>query len=58
MQLTAEALSLQLQLADVLLAGRDRMLEPQDLPGRYGRVVKALDQVLAACDCEAVVGGG
>jgi hypothetical protein len=34
------------------------MLEPQDLPGRYGRVVKALDQVLAACDCEAVVGGG
>lgn len=34
------------------------MLEPQDLPGRYGCVVKALDQVLAACDCEAVVGGG
>lgn len=34
------------------------MLEPQDLPGRYGRVVKALDQVLAACDCESVVGGG
>jgi hypothetical protein len=34
------------------------MLEPQDLPGRYGRVVKALDQVLKACDCEAVVVGG
>jgi hypothetical protein len=34
------------------------MLEPQDLPGRYGRVVRALDQVLNACDCEAVVGGG
>jgi len=34
------------------------MLEPQDLPGRYGRVVWALDQVLRACDCEAVVGGG
>ncbi len=34
------------------------MLEPQDLPGRYGRVVRALDQVLSACDCEAVVGGG
>jgi hypothetical protein len=48
----------QLQLADALLVGRDRMLEPQDLPGRYGRVVKALDQVLRACDCEAVVGGG
>ena len=34
------------------------MLEPQDLPGRYGRVVRALDQVLHACDCESVVGGG
>jgi len=34
------------------------MLEPQDLPGRYGRVVKALDQVLAATNCESVVGGG
>lgn len=34
------------------------MLEPQDLPGRYGRVVKALDQVIHACDCESVVGGG
>ncbi len=34
------------------------MLEPQDLPGRYGRVVKAIDQVLRAVDCEAVVGGG
>lgn len=34
------------------------MFEPQDLPGRYGRVVKALDQALVACRCEAVVGGG
>jgi hypothetical protein len=34
------------------------MLEPQDLPGRYGRVVRAIDQVLHACDCEAVVSGG
>ncbi|WP_148073865.1 nucleotidyl transferase AbiEii/AbiGii toxin family protein [Bythopirellula goksoeyrii] len=34
------------------------MFEPQDLPGRYGRVVKALDQALIACQCEAVVGGG
>lgn len=34
------------------------MLKPQDLPGRYGRVVRALDQVLHACDCESVVGGG
>jgi hypothetical protein len=58
MYLTAEALAQQLALADALLAGRDRMLEPQDLPGRYGRVVRALDQLLNAWDCEAVVGGG
>jgi hypothetical protein len=58
MPLTAETLSQQLELADALLAGRDQMQEPQDLPGRYGRVVRALDQVLHACDCEAVVGGG
>jgi hypothetical protein len=58
MQITNEALSRQLELADALLAGRDRMLEPQDLPGRYGRVVRAIDQVLNACDCEAAVSGG
>ena len=58
MPITAESLSRQLELADQLLAGRDKMLEPQDLPGRYGRVVRALDQVLRACDCESVVGGG
>jgi hypothetical protein len=37
----------QLQIADALLVGRDAMLEPQDLPGRYGRVVAAIDRVLA-----------
>jgi hypothetical protein len=58
MPLTVESLTEQLQLADILLAGRERMLEPQDLPGRYGRVVRALDQVLRACDCESVVVGG
>jgi hypothetical protein len=58
MQVTTEFLTQQLQLADALLAGRAKMLEPQDLPGRYGRVVKALDHVLRACDCESVVGGG
>jgi hypothetical protein len=47
-----------LELADALLAGRDRMFEPQDLPGRYGRVVKALDHLLQAVGCEAVLGGG
>ena len=50
MAITAEFLSQQLQLADALLAGRDRMLEPQDLPGRYGWVVKALDRIIAACN--------
>ncbi len=34
------------------------MQEPQDLPGRYGRVVKAIDRVLQATSIEAVVGGG
>lgn len=58
MPLTAAILTEQLQLADLLAAGRDHMLEPQDLQDRYGRVVQALDQVLVACDCAAVVGGG
>lgn len=34
------------------------MLEPQDLPGRYGRVVKALDHLLQVLQCPSVVGGG
>jgi hypothetical protein len=58
MQIASELLTQKLALADALLAGRGRMLEPQDLPGRYGRVIRAVDQVLRACDCEAVVGGG
>src|SRR5687767_11623243 len=55
---TLESLSAQLALADELREGRERMLEPQDLPGRYGRVIKALDHVLHAVGAEAVVGGG
>jgi len=55
---TVDFLNAQLQCAEDLYAGRDRMFEPQDLPGRYGRVVKALDRVLQAIGCEAVVGGG
>lgn len=58
MPLTLETLTERLQLADLLLAGRSDMLEPQDLPGRYGRVIQALDQVLQASHCESVVGGG
>jgi hypothetical protein len=45
-------------LADQLHSGRENMFEPQDLPGRYGRVVKSLDHVLLAIGCPAVVGGG
>jgi hypothetical protein len=53
-----ELLHEQLALADALLAGRKEMFDPQDLPGRYGRVIGAIDRVLGAIDCEAVVGGG
>jgi hypothetical protein len=58
MPVTLESLTQQLELADQLLAGRDRMLEPQDLPGRYGRVIRALDHLLKAVGGEAVLGGG
>src|SRR5262245_53976587 len=34
------------------------MFEPQDLPGRYGRVVKAVDHLLEAMNGEAVLAGG
>ncbi len=34
------------------------MFDPQDLPGRYGRVIHALDHLLEATGCEAVVAGG
>lgn len=34
------------------------MLEPQDLPGRYGRAVHSVDRVLQAIAGEAVLGGG
>jgi hypothetical protein len=34
------------------------MHTPQDLPGRFGRVIRAIDQVLQAVGMEAVVAGG
>src|SRR3954451_22810799 len=58
MRVTLASLTEQLELADALLAGRDRMFEPQDLPGRYGRVIRAVDHLLRAVGCEAVLGGG
>jgi len=55
---TIDFLAQQLELADQLLAGRPTMLEPQDLPGRYGRVVQAIDRLLATMHCPAALGGG
>ena len=34
------------------------MSSPQDLPGRYGRAVKAVDHLLDVLNCESVLGGG
>ncbi|MCL4191675.1 MAG: hypothetical protein KJZ87_08000 [Thermoguttaceae bacterium] len=51
-------LAAQLELADILRAGRHATLEPQDLPGRYGRVIAGLDHLLGAVRCPAVVAGG
>lgn len=48
----------QLQLADEMRSGRDEMIEPEDLPGRYGRVIHAVNRVLLAVGSEAVLGGG
>lgn len=53
-----EYLTEQVELAEQLMAGRSAMLEPQDLPGRFGRVVKAIDRLLKAIQGEAVLGGG
>jgi hypothetical protein len=53
-----EFLKEQIELNDQLLAGRDHMFNPQDLPGRYGRVVRAVDHLLQVIKCEAVLGGG
>lgn len=56
--LTLSDLSERLELGEQLLAGQGAMFEPQDLPGRYGRVVNAIDRVLAATGSPAALGGG
>lgn len=56
--ITLDLLTAHLELADQLRDGRDSMFEPEDLPGRYGRVVRAVNHLLAAVDAEAVLGGG
>ena len=58
MPINLDYLTEKLELGDQLWAGRDKMFEPQDLPGRYGRVIRALDHVLEAIGCESVVAGG
>jgi hypothetical protein len=51
-------LARQLEPAEQLRTRRPAMLAPQDLPGRYGRVVRAVDHLLQAVGCEGVIGGG
>jgi hypothetical protein len=55
---TIETLRQQIELSELLQAGRDAMIEPQDLPGRFGRVIADIDRVLAAMDCPCVLAGG
>src|SRR5437016_5941883 len=55
---TGHFLEDQLALADILRDMRPHMFSPQDLPGRYGRVVLAVDHLLEVVDCEAVLAGG
>jgi hypothetical protein len=56
--ITLQSLTERLALADQLLLGRAKMFEPQDLPGRYGRVVHAIDHILQTMSCESVLAGG
>jgi len=55
---TLDFLTERLELADQLRAGKETMLTPQDLPGRYGRVVRAVDHLLDLMQCPAVLAGG
>jgi hypothetical protein len=55
---TLDFLTQQLEIGEQLRAGRATMLAPQDLPGRFGRVIRAIDHLLNALNCPAVVAGG
>jgi hypothetical protein len=55
---TLEFLSEQIELSEHLQTGRPHMVHPQDLPGRYGRVIRAIDHLLQATHIEAVLGSG
>jgi hypothetical protein len=56
--ITLDYLTERLHLADQLRLGRKDMLHPQDLPGSYGRVIKAIDHVLTVSNGQAVLAGG
>jgi hypothetical protein len=45
-------------MADILHARRPRMQHPQDIPGRFGRVVRAVDRLLQIVHCEGALAGG
>ena len=53
-----EFLREQVGVSEQLWSGRDSMLDPQDLPGRYGRVVSSIDHLLGTLECPAVLAGG
>jgi hypothetical protein len=55
---TIETLTQQVELSELLRRGRDSMIEPQDLPGRFGRVIADVDRVLSAMSCPSVLAGG
>ena len=46
------------EIAEQLLIMDTETTEPRDLPGRYGRVVRDLERLLAATDTLSVVAGG
>jgi hypothetical protein len=55
---TLDFLRQQLELGETLIAHRGTMFAPQDLPGRFGRVVEAIDHLLEVIDCVSVVADG
>jgi hypothetical protein len=57
-RVTLPFLTEQLELAEQLRTQEAARMEPQDLPGRYGRVVRAVDHLLQVTQSEAVLGGG
>lgn len=56
--ITLHEVTEKLELGELLLAGQGTMFEPQDLPGKYGRVVAGVDRVLSAIGAPAALGGG